>query len=198
MKRLALSITCTALLGLTLTACGDSGSDTPASAGSAPAASSGSSSAASKRAAFPKGDAGAKSLMEALRAADGPETVKTLQPTAADYAAVFTDDLAGKAESFYKTKLWNGQKVDMGVSAAQTDLKVFQATSEDIRKWTKAVERDFPGGYKQLGPHLKPGLTVYRWKYTEPGEDSGRAYEGLVYVNDHWIWVPKAWEILEQ
>ncbi|WP_238006879.1 hypothetical protein KZZ52_24870 [Dactylosporangium sp. AC04546] len=196
MKRLALSITCTALLGLTLTAC-DSASDTPAPASSAPAATS-SSSAASKRAAFPKGEAGAKALTEALRSADGPETVKTLQPTAADYAAVFTDDLAGKAESFYKTKLWNGEKIDMGVSAAQTDLKLFQATTDDIRKWTPAVKRDFPGGYEQLGPHLKPGLTVYRWKYTEPGADSGRAYEGLVFVNDHWIWVPKAWEILEK
>ncbi|GGM54760.1 hypothetical protein ACFFX1_19355 [Dactylosporangium sucinum] len=185
MKRLALSI---ALLGLTLTACSEPASDTPTPAASA----------TSKAAAFPKGETGAKALMEALRAADGAETVKTLQPTAADYAAVFTKDLASKAESFYKTKLWNGEKVELAGSAAQTDLKIYQATTEDIRKWTPAVERDFPGGYEKLGAHLQPGLTVYRWKYTEPGEDSGRAYEGLVYVNDHWIWVPKAWEILEQ
>ncbi|MER7275014.1 hypothetical protein ABT369_11190 [Dactylosporangium sp. NPDC000244] len=189
MKRLALPI---ALLGLALTACSDP-ADTPAADTPAPAAST-----TAKAAAFPKGETGAKALMEALRAADGAETVKTLQPTAADYAAVFTDELASKAESYYKTKVWNGQKVELAGSASQTDLKLYQATTEDIQKWTPAVERDFPGGYEKLGAHLRPGLTVYRWKYTEPGQDTGRAYEGLVYVNDHWIWVPKAWEVLEQ
>ena len=41
----------------------------------------------------------------------------------------------------------------------------------------------------------KPGLTVYRWKYTKPGEPLGMAYDGLIYVNGHWAWFPKPWRI---
>jgi hypothetical protein len=35
-----------------------------------------------------------------------------------------------------------------------------------------------------------------RWKFVKPGETIGMAYDGLVFVNGHWAWFPKAWHAL--
>ncbi len=84
---------------------------------------------------------------------------------------------AAKAERFSATNLWNGD-VTLGGGAGQTELKVSKATSEEIRSWSSAVEADFPGGHQQIGPHLQPGLTWYRWRYTEPGQGHRHGVRG--------------------
>jgi hypothetical protein len=46
---------------------------------------------------------------------------------------------------------------------------------------------------KRVAEHLKPGLTLYRFKFVKPGETVGMAYDGLVHVNGHWVMLPKPW-----
>jgi hypothetical protein len=177
-----------ALLGATLAGCGAEAEDTPGTPSTAQSAASST---------YPSTDEGAKALMEALGTGNDPTLVQHLEPTTEDYQAVFEGDVAAKAERYYKAKLWNGSEVKVAAKPGQTDLKVFKATTEEIRAWSPDVEANFPGGYRQIGSYLKPGLTVYRWKYTEPGDDLGLAFEGLVNVNGHWVWVPKVWQVLE-
>ena len=192
MRRLALSTLLAAVLGTALAGCGEDAADTPAAQTtqqstqqSAPPAAGG---------VYPNSDEGVTALLQALP--KDPALVGRLKPTTEDYRALFAGDVAAKAERFYATNLWNGD-VKLGGDAGQTELKVFKATSEEIRSWSSTVEANFPGGYQQIGPHLRPGLTWYRWKYTEPGKDTGMAYEGLVHVNGHWVWTPKPWRALE-
>jgi hypothetical protein len=193
MRRLALSILSAALLGVTLAGCGEDATDTPAAQQASEAASSGQSAAG---AAYPKGEEGANALLKALP--KDPQLVLRLKPTTEDYAALFVAGAAAKAEQFYATSLWKdtaNAKVD--INAGQTELQVFHATSEELRSWSSAVQANWPGGYQQVGPQLKPGLTWFRWRYTKPGENSGMAYDGLVHVNGHWVWTPKPWKALE-
>ncbi|GAA2344899.1 hypothetical protein [Dactylosporangium salmoneum] len=185
-KRLTHWALLVALLGATLAGCGAAAQDTPATAQSAAGST------------YPGTDEGAKALMEALGTGNDPTLVQHLEPTTQDYQAVFEGDVAAKAERYYKAKLWNGSAVKIAAKPEQTDLKVFKATTEEIRAWSPDVEANFPAGYQQIGPHLKPGLTVYRWKYTEPGDDLGLAFEGLVNVNGHWVWIPKVWQVLDE
>ncbi|MDG6103588.1 hypothetical protein Daura_35155 [Dactylosporangium aurantiacum] len=193
MKRLALSTLLVAVLGTALAGCGEDAADTPA-AQSTQQSTQQATQQAGQDSTYPKTDEGAKALLQALP--KDPALVRKLKPTTEDYQALFAGDVATKAERFYATNLWNGD-AKVGGDAAQTELKLFKATSEEIRSWSSAVEANFPGGYQQIGPHLKPGLTWYRWKYTEPGKDTGMAYEGLVHVNGHWVWAPKPWKALE-
>ena len=55
---------------------------------------------------------------------------------------------------------------------------------------------DLPGGWKLVGPFIKPGLTFYRGKFVKPGERLGMSYDGLVHVNGRWVWVPKPYKFL--
>jgi len=153
---------------------------------------SGGSAAVSK---YPGTDDGAKQMLTDLRTSnDAAGMTKALKPTSADYKAVFTDDFAAKAEKGYE-ELWNDPKSVIGADPANTELKLFKATTDDIKAWTHDVEMDFPGGYEKVKDSFKPGLTVYRWKYVKPGETLGMAYDGLIYVNNHWAWFPKPWRI---
>ena len=45
-------------------------------------------------------------------------------------------------------------------------------------------------------PLLDPHRVWARWKFVRPGEPSGMAYDGLVWVDDHWAWFPKPYRVL--
>ncbi len=83
----------------------------------------------------------------------------------------------------------------ISASPTNAELLLSKVTTDDLQNWTAAAEADFPGGYKRVADKFKPGLTVYRWKYAKPGEKLGMAFDGLVHVNDHWVWFPKPWRV---
>jgi hypothetical protein len=53
--------------------------------------------------------------------------------------------------------------------------------------------RDLPGGYRKAMKHFRPGTSFYGFKYVRPGEDGGMRYDGLIRLDDAWIFIPKAW-----
>ena len=109
------------------------------------------------------------------------------------FKAVFEPDLAAKAESVYGPA-WDGGAMVIAPKAGQTEVKVFSATSEELKSWSGGAA-EFPGGYKDVAAQIKPGLKVYRFKFVEPGQDLGMAYDGLVNVNGHWRIFPKPWRV---
>jgi hypothetical protein len=146
---------------------------------------------------YPGTEEGAKALLTALMNA-GPNAAKLsleLKPTSADYEAIFTTkEMAQKAETEYG-KLWGMiDKDPIRPKEGQTELKLFKATTEELRSRSGGAS-EFPGGYGRASQQLKPGLTIYRWKFVKPGESLGMAFDGLVFVNGHWVIVPKPWRI---
>lgn len=179
-----------------LTACKKNGSASGGGSGSSSTASGGGG-AASDSAKYPGTEDGARQLLTDVRK-EGQAAALTaqLKPTTADYKAVFEGDAAAKAEKGYDA-LWGGGKpVVITADPANTELKLFKATTDEMKSGTSEALAEFPGGYKQVVAQLKPGLTIYRWKYTKPGNSLGMAYDGLVYVNGHWAWFPKPWRVL--
>ncbi len=146
---------------------------------------------------FPGTEEGAKQLLaEFLKpGTDHGKLSASLKPTSADYAAVFaTKEMATKAETVY-AQLWTVVEKDpIKPKEGQTELKVWKATTDELKAGTGEAG-NFPGGYKSAAPHLKSGLTVYRWKFVKPGETLGMAYDGLYHVNGHWVLMPKPWRI---
>jgi len=138
----------------------------------------------------------AKALLEAFLKSDCDHRARTLElkPAPDDYKAIFIEEVAEKAKKSYEG-LWSDPNAAIKPKPGQTDLLLWKATSEDLAAWTGGSSH-FPGGWKDVGSMLRPGLTFYRWKFVEPGKTSGMAFDGLVHVNGHWVFVPKPYRAL--
>ncbi len=146
--------------------------------------------------AFPASDEGALNLIKEFTkaGADHAALSKKLRPAKADYEAVFERDLAAKADAVY-SPAWDAGQLVVAPKAGQTEVKISSATSDEIKAWTGAAT-DFPEGWKQVAPQLKPGVKIYKFKFVEPGSELGMAYEGLVNVNGSWRIFPKPWRAM--
>lgn len=128
--------------------------------------------------------------------ADHAALSKQLRPTTADYASVFEPEVAAKAEALYGPA-WDAGQLVVAPKPGQSELKLFSTTSDEMKSWTGSAA-EFPGGWKQVAPKLKPGLKIYRFKFVEPGKDLGMAFDGLIYVNGNWRVFPKPWRAIEK
>lgn len=122
--------------------------------------------------------------------ADHVALSKSLRPTAADYKALFDDTTAPKMEAAYAKDWDSGSMVIKPKNDKQSEIKLWSATGADLAAGTGNA-KEFPGGYKKIGKHLAPTVTFYAFKFVEPKKDAGMAYDGLAYVNAHWVIVPK-------
>lgn len=144
----------------------------------------------------PAGEEGAKAILNAILSSPdkAAELSKQLQPTTADYATVFSDAaFAKKAEATYGGA-WDSGAIVVKPKPGQTELKLFSATSDDLKAWNDKA-RPFPGGYKRVANQFNNGITIYCFKFLKPGEQYGMAYNGLIHVNGHWRLFPKPWRI---
>jgi hypothetical protein len=149
---------------------------------------------------YPGTEEGAKALVsEFLKpGADRVALTMALMPGRADYEAILTTgDLAKKAEQEYAA-LWDVvKKQPIGPKEGQTEMRVWLTKTEDLKAHAGNADR-FPGGYGRVADKLRPGLLVGCWDYVRPGEDLGMAYDGLYFVNHHWVLMPKPWRVFGQ
>jgi hypothetical protein len=142
-------------------------------------------------------EAEARALLQAFvrPGADHAALSQKLRPTARDYEAVFTSDLAARLQALYEPAWEQGALVLKG-KPGQTEVLLSGASSADIKAWNATASRHFPGGWQGMGPHLRPNVRLYAFKFVEPGQTLGMAFDGLVRVNGQWRIFPKAWRAL--
>jgi hypothetical protein len=151
--------------------------------------------ASSESSKYPGTEEGAKQLLgEFLKpGADHATLSKQLRPTKDDYKAVY-GDAADKLAATYDPA-WDKGELVLKPNEGQTELKLWSASSDDLKNGTGNAN-EFPGGYKKVADKLQAGITLYRFKFVKPGEDLGMAFDGLVHVNGHWVIIPKPWRAL--
>jgi len=147
----------------------------------------------------PGTDDGARALLaEFIKpGADVKALSLKLRPSKADYEAVFEKPFAAKLEAMYDAP-WKAGKIVIAGKPGQTDVLLRKVSTADIRKWSPAASDALPGGYKRIAADVKPGQTMYTFKFVKPGEGLGMAYDGLVHVNGQWRIFPKAWRAKEE
>jgi len=111
-----------------------------------------------------------------------------IKPKHEDYIAVFGPD-AAKAEAYY-AKMWSAADAAIKPNAGQTALLLHGTATDRV-----SGDGEFPGGYKIV--KLQKGFPNYHWKFVKPGETTGMADDGLVFVNGHFAVFPKPWRISE-
>lgn len=145
---------------------------------------------------FPGTMDGAKALLQAFLKPDADHAgmSKALRPTSADYKTLYNDAFAAKLEAQY-SPAWDANALVLKPKDGQTELLLFSATTDDFKAGNEKAGK-FPGGYKKVTGELKPGQTLYRFKFVKPGETLGMAFDGLAHVNGRWVIVPKPWRAM--
>ncbi len=146
---------------------------------------------------FPGTEAGAKSLLAEF-VKTGADTVglsAQLRPSLADYKALFDAPLSAKLDKLY-TPQWESGAFVVAPKPGQTVVLIDSATVAELKSGAPAA-KEFPGGYKMVGSHLVGAARLYRFRFVEPGKTLGMAFDGLAFVNGHWVLVPKPWRALD-
>jgi len=117
-----------------------------------------------------------------------------LKPGPDDIRAVYAEPLAGKLIDTYATMFTPG--VQFGPKPDQTDLLVYHTTTGAL-KGSWPGDGQFPGGYGRVLRHFVGDQPIVRFKFVRPGETIGLAFDGLIFVNNRWVLMPKPWRAIE-
>ncbi len=127
--------------------------------------------------------------------ADHAALTRSLRPTSADYKSMFDAQTASKVEAAQAKDWDSGKAVIKPAKPTQTEIKIWSATGSDLAKGAGNA-KEFPQGYKKVAKHLTQEQLFFRFKFVEAGQDKGTAYDGLAFVNGHWVIAPKPWKAL--
>lgn len=187
-------------LALSLTSCGDAPPEpSPSPSPQAPSPQAKSPDQAPQKAADKKEpaslEADARALLDGFLAAGADHAALTakLKPTADDIRAVYDEPLAAKLITMYE-EAWKGALV-VAPKPDQDEVLLTLSNSSELMGGSAALS-DFPGGYKDVVSSMKADVPIARFKFVKKGETLGMAFDGLVYVNGHWVLMPKPWRAL--
>lgn len=117
-----------------------------------------------------------------------------MKPTEDEIRAVYAEPLGGALVKMYNEMFKPGAQI--GPKQGQTEILSWRGTTAHLRGGAPVL-RDFPGGYSDVRPYLKGDYPIVRFKFVEPGKSMGLAFDGLIFINDHWVLMPKPWRALE-
>lgn len=125
---------------------------------------------------------------------DRKKLTSTLIPDLNDCKTAFDADKARDIYRFIKRINQRHILILTPEYPQQTQVAVWGAQKPDFEAY-QGMAKLFPGGYKEMAQFLKPGITYYLVRFSEPGHSNGASFDLLAYVNDHWClflspWVP--------
>jgi hypothetical protein len=125
--------------------------------------------------------------------ADHGALTLALSPTPEDVRAVYAEPLAGKLIEAYQRLFAPGAAIRP--KPRQTELLSIFATTGALKRGDPVLD-EFPGGYRDVLEYVVGDVPIMRFKFVEPGETLGLAFDGLILVNGHWVFMPKPWSVL--
>lgn len=125
--------------------------------------------------------------------ADLPALTAALKPAPEDVRAVYAEPLASQLIETYATMFTPG--VQIGPKPDQTELILVHTTTGQLKS-TWPGDGEFPGGYGKVLRYFVGDQPIVRFKFVEPGETLGLAFDGLIFVNGGWVLMPKPWRVL--
>lgn len=120
------------------------------------------------------------------------EMLKTLKPTAEDCAKIVDGSIADALWPLLSAR----PDPDHGIDGAPTDPSAIAAISAGGLRWPNQQSARFPRGMRHIAGWLRPERVWLSWRGADPSGGE-RLMDGLVFVEDHWVWVPKVWRDME-
>ena len=116
-----------------------------------------------------------------------------LRPRDSDYEQIFSAEAIAPARHYYQSLWQQGFRLQYPSKAHRIDTYICPAGffAQDT-----SLSRGFPTGYHAIAKWLIPERVWVAWRYLKPGTEAGINYDGLVFVDDHWVWLPKPYRAL--
>jgi hypothetical protein len=126
-------------------------------------------------------------LLEALAHDRDASLAAALAPRPGDFARAFTPQAAAAAERAYAGAPMARVAAIEGAGELQIALAPAGMLADD-----NALSHQFPSGYRAIAHLLAPQRIWARWKYPR----AGMAYDGLVWLDERWVWFAKPYRVL--
>jgi hypothetical protein len=127
--------------------------------------------------------------------ADRAALTMALKPTPEDIRTVYAEPLASDLIALYDDMFKPG--ITIGPKPEHSEIYSVETTTLKLRN-RPAIRKKFPGGYKDVIPYLQGNNVIIRFKFVKAGETTGLAFDGLVFVNGHWVLMPKPWRAVQE
>jgi len=129
--------------------------------------------------------------------ADHWRLTMALQPSEGEIARIYAGPLQGALLSYVAHNVYGeGEAIEPG--ADDTDVEV-NLTTTDALKAGGAAAAGFPADYDRVLAQLEPGLPIATFQfYSEGAAGPGKAFDGLIYVDGHWVLLPRPWTVLDE
>jgi hypothetical protein len=131
-------------------------------------------------------------VLTALATGASDSTAATLRPHPEDFARVFRADVAGQVQVAYEL-VWAQPPQVEERGALQL---IVDAAPAGMLASDNELSRKFPGGYRALAPFLVENRIWFVWRYVRPPDREGTRYDGLVRLDDRWVWFPKPYRVV--
>ncbi len=127
--------------------------------------------------------------------ADRAALTMALKPTPEDIRTVYAEPLASDLIAMYDDMFKPG--VAIGPKPEHSEIYSVETTTLKLRN-RPAIRKKFPGGYEDVIPYLQGNNVIIRFKFVRAGETTGLAFDGLIFVNGHWVLMPKPWRAVKK
>lgn len=141
--------------------------------------------------------AAVRPLLEAMvdpsRAA---EAVAAAAPRPGDAALAFvgTDEELAAIEARYAA-LWKADTPRVRAPATQVTLRIVVATAGMLLP-DAPMAKAFPASWAGIADRLRPERAWVAWSYEPVSGGRGADYDGLVWLDDRWVWFPSPGRVL--
>ena len=132
-------------------------------------------------------------LLRGLSQPGGENLLAALRPRPDDYARAFAPEAVDAAREAYEAH----PPYRLGPATRDSVIECHVAPA-GMLTYDNSLSRHFPGGYAAIAPLLQPERVWVAWKSIEPSRTTGMAYDGLVWLDDHWAWFPKPYRVLRE
>lgn len=134
----------------------------------------------------------AESALELIHALRDVNILRDMLPTRADCAAAFHASIVDGVWQALKSRKPPARGITCQPEAAE-DITAIPAGG---LRWQNELSQRYVLGYRHIAGWMEPSRIWLRWVGTEP--DGGvREMDGLVFVNEHWVWMPKVFRVIE-
>lgn len=132
-----------------------------------------------------------------IRQLHDPTLTPSLKPTHAELAELVDAELAAELmpelNSLYQTP-------PVARPGPEFPHLRITAANAGLLRWPNELSDKFPRGYRNIAGWMNPKFIWFSWRWTAdadaPPGGAGAQFDGLVWIGQRWVWLPKLFRML--